>query len=131
MNAAFAPQKLWQSINPGWSFGNVIINDQNSRAPQTEQRILSRESYGRQIGKLLDAVGVLVERQSDHADNKAFVQLTELAARIEDIKRDAAVDRIARLRSDLETLRDSDRPEDQAAFQANLEALRTLVREVG
>ncbi|WP_029622598.1 hypothetical protein [Sphingomonas elodea] len=129
INAAFAPQKLWQSINPGWTFGNITINEQNSSAPQTEQRILSQESYGRQIGKLLDAVAVLVERQPDHAENPAFAAIADLAARIDRIKHEAAADRIEGLRHDLALLRASDRPEDQAAFAASIEALRALLRE--
>jgi hypothetical protein len=51
-----APQQLSQPINPGWSFGNIIVNDHNSSAPSTEQAIIAEESYGRQIGKLPDAV---------------------------------------------------------------------------
>jgi hypothetical protein len=127
MSVALAPQKLWQSINPGWSFGNVTINEQNSSAPQTEQAILAHESYGRQIGKLLDAVGELIEARPDRGENHAFVEIAKLKERIDGIKRDAAIDRIARLRGDLELLAASDRPEDQAAFKTNLASLRALL----
>ncbi|SDA36185.1 hypothetical protein [Sphingomonas sp. NFR15] len=131
ISAAFAPQKLWQSVNSGWSFGSVTINEQNSSAPQTEQIILAHESYGRQIGKLLDAVNELVKTQPDRDSNKAFIEISELATRINRIKHEAAVDRIQRLRQDLELLSASDRPEDQAAFKANIEALRALLKTNG
>lgn len=131
LSAAFAPQKLWQSINSGWSFGNITINEQNSSAPQTEQTILAHESYGRQIGKLLDAVNELVKTQPDRDANKAFVEISNLAERIDRIKHEAAVDRIQHLRHDLELLRASDRPDDQAAFNANIEALRALLNNTG
>src|SRR5262249_10698506 len=117
------------SINSGWSFGNVTINEQNSSAPQTEQAILAQESYGRQIGKLLDAVNELVKAQPDNSENEAYVEVAELKARIDRLKRDAAVDRIDQLRRDLERLRASDQPEDDAAYRKNLEALRSLLQD--
>src|SRR5688572_2432578 len=49
-----APSQLSQPINQGWSFGNVIVNESNSSAPSTELAIVAEESYGRQIGKLLE-----------------------------------------------------------------------------
>ena len=131
ISAALAPQELWQSINTGWSFGNVTINEQNSSAPQTEQAILAHESYGRQIGKLLDAVSELIKTQANRDTNKAFVEISELMERIDRIKHDAAADRIKRLRHDLELLGTSGRPEDQAAFKTNIEALRALLKTNG
>src|SRR5918993_3209381 len=53
--AWLAPSQLSQPINPGWSFGNLIVNESNSSAPSTELAIVAEESYGRQMGKLLDA----------------------------------------------------------------------------
>lgn len=126
--AALAPKELWQSINSGWTFGNVTINEQNSSAPQTEQAILAHESYGRQIGKLLDAVNELVKAQPDSEKNEAYVDVAELKARIDRLKREAAVNRIDQLRRDLELLQASDHPEDQAIYRRNIEALRSLVR---
>lgn len=128
VSAALAPQKLWQSINSGWSFGNVTINEQNSSAPQTEQAILAQESYGRQIGKLLDAVNELIKAQPEAGKNEAFVEISKLTERIDRIKHETAVERIERLRHDLELLGASDRPEDKAAFRAHIEALRALLK---
>lgn len=126
--AALAPQELWQSINSGWSFGNVTINEQNSSAPQTEQAILAHESYGRQIGKLLDAVNELVKAQPDREENEAYLEVAGLKARIDRLKREAAVKRIDQLRRDLELLQASDHPEDQAIYRKNIQALRSLVQ---
>ncbi|MGF7150763.1 hypothetical protein FHS96_004424 [Sphingomonas zeicaulis] len=127
---ALAPQKLWQSINQGWSFGNIIVNEQNSSAPQTEQAILARESYGRQIGKLLDAVDALVALQPDcGAGTKAFTEVKDLKQRIDRVKADLAVQRISQLRSDLDRLRRSEDPEDQEAYAAALNALRAMLAD--
>ena len=58
-----APQVLTQPILPGWTVGNVYnVTENNSTAPQTEQEIVSRHSYGRQLGRMSDALSVLVGR---------------------------------------------------------------------
>ena len=76
-----APQKLMQSFNNGWSFANLTINSMNSSAPDTEQAIVAVESYGRQIGKLLDAVDLLVKQQSDWREHSAFSEVDALKRR--------------------------------------------------
>ena len=53
-----APQFLSQPINPGWTLGSVInITENNSSAPDTEREVLSHHSYGRQLGRIIDALG--------------------------------------------------------------------------
>lgn len=103
----------------------MTINEQNSSAPQTEQAILAEESYGRQIGKLLDAVSVLVSAQPDAGNNEAYADILALKGKIDRIKNDAAARRIDQLRRDLELLRQS----DQQAYWQSIEALRALVLE--
>ena len=121
---SMAPRSLAQPINPGWTFGNVVVNAQNSSAPQTEQAILAEESYGRQIGKLLDAVCALIEtRPGGGADVAAFEDIQALKAKVERIKREAAAQRIDQLRRDLELLKSSDR----TAFETAAAALRALL----
>lgn len=129
VTASLAPQKLRQSINSGWSFGNLTINEQNSSAPQTEQAILAEESYGRQIGKLLDAVSELVEAQPHHEKNKPYAELLALKDKIDRIKHRTAARRIDQLRRDLELLRTSDQPADRQAYKQSIEALRALLLE--
>lgn len=122
-----APQKLWQSFNNGWTFGNVTINDVNSSAPQTEQAILAQESYGRQIGKLLDAVDMLAKRQPDWNESQAFRDIDTLRKKIEGVKRDMAIKRIDQLRSDLAVLRESTDEADQGEYTTRIAALRAFL----
>lgn len=56
---SLAPEQLIQPINPGWVFGNVSITTRNSGDPETERRITEAVSYGRQLGRLMDALAVL------------------------------------------------------------------------
>lgn len=121
--ASLAPRDLAQPINPGWSFGNVIVNQRNSSAPDTEQAILAEESYGRQIGKLLEAVHALIKEKPGGAANPAFRDIEALREKIERLKCEAAAARIDQLRHDLELLKAS----DKAAFEARITALRSLL----
>ena len=66
--SGLAPQTLTQPINPGWSFGNVInVTSSNSSSPDTEREIVSRHSYGRQIGRMMDAIELLLEERGPKA----------------------------------------------------------------
>lgn len=115
-----APQALTQPINPGWSFGNITVNASNSSAPDVEQSIVSRHSYGRQIGRLTDAVAALADALPKTADDERVEKFRELAAEIERIKKEAAPRRIERLRRDLEEVKRNDK--------ASWEELKTLLR---
>lgn len=62
-----APENLWQSINPwtfslqGAQFGLFNFNLGATPAPETEEKILEDVgSYGRQIGRIGDALDVLL-----------------------------------------------------------------------
>jgi hypothetical protein len=65
---SLAPEKLWQAINP-WSFyqqgaqlGFVNINLGHTPHPEIEQKLLDEVgSYGRQLGRIGDALEVLIE----------------------------------------------------------------------
>lgn len=104
---ALAPHNLTQPINPGWTFGNLIqVNEQNSSAPDTEQQITSRHSYGRQIGRVMDAVQLLLE----HADAKTRADARaedfgSLQRDVQSIKQAQAAARLQRLRDELIALR--------------------------
>lgn len=124
---ALAPQKLWQSINSGWSFGNIIVNENNSSAPQTEQAIVAQESYGRQIGKLLDAVDTLAQRQPDWTNMDSLKAAVELKVKVDGVKLDMAVRRIDQLRSDLELLRTTGQTDH---YKASVAALRQLLTDL-
>ncbi len=68
---SLGPDQLWQSINP-WKFylhgaqlGFVNINLGRTPAPEVEEQILDEVgSYGRQIGRIGDALGVLLQHLS-------------------------------------------------------------------
>ena len=117
---ALAPQKLWQSINGGWSFGNIIVNENNSSAPQTEQAIVAQESYGRQIGKLLDAVDTLARRQPDWSDTEPLKAAIDLKIRVDGAQQ-------FQIAAQLELLRAAG-PADQ--YDASVAALRRLLAEL-
>jgi hypothetical protein len=116
-----APQQLTQPINPGWIFASsVTVNARNSSAPETEREIVAEESYGRQIGRINDALAVLIaERRAGAPPNEALDGFTAMRARIEEIKAKAALGRVARLIADLESLQRDD-PEEFSRIKARL-----------
>jgi len=64
---SLAPHKLWQAINPwtfyqqGAQFGFINIDLGQTNHPDVEQKILDEVgSYGRQIGRIGDALEVLL-----------------------------------------------------------------------
>jgi hypothetical protein len=105
-----APQALTQPINPGWSFGNVInVTDANSTAPATEQEILRHHSYGRQIGRMMDALALLIEKAPPAVKNdKRATELRKLQIQVQAIKQQQGRLRIERLRDELLELKRSD-----------------------
>ena len=92
---SMAPGTLNQSILPGWSF--MTVNETNSSDPATEQRIVAGNSYGRQIGRMMDVVEELVKRDPDVAKT----------------------DRLKKLMTDLKALKD----EDPKAFKALIDGV--------
>ena len=107
-----APQQLTQPINTGWTFGNLIqVNESNSSAPDTEQQIVSRHSYGRQIGRTMDAVALLLEHaESATREDPRATEFGALQRDVLAIKREQATARLRRLREELSSLR-RDHPE--------------------
>jgi hypothetical protein len=64
-----APEKLWQAINPwtfmnqGAQFGLINVNLGQTPRPDIEQKVLDEVgSYGRQLGRIGDALEVLIDR---------------------------------------------------------------------
>jgi hypothetical protein len=98
-----APQTLTQPILPGWA---ITINGINSSAPQTEIEVVQRHSYGRQLGRMADAVQALIEERGEGApDDERFKAFTKMKQEIDELKLDAAATRIDRLRDDLAALK--------------------------
>ncbi|HVZ30000.1 MAG TPA: hypothetical protein VG839_06370 [Asticcacaulis sp.] len=99
----FASETFSQPILPNWSFN---LNEINSSAPDTERRIVAQESYGRQLGKLTDAVAALIKLSGK--DDEAFTELLALKKRVEKAKEEATADRLSRLSDDLRDLKKQD-----------------------
>jgi hypothetical protein len=101
-----APQNLTQPILGGWTVGPVLtINAANSRDPQTEADIVARHSYGRQLGRLTDAVSALIDQRPDDAPGDARLDaFTAMARDIDTVKIEAAADRATRFLADLALL---------------------------
>src|SRR6476469_4124353 len=85
---SLAPQTLSQPILPGWLFANSInVTEENSSSPQTERDIVTRYSYGRQLGRIVDVLGELIERWPGGAPDDPSVQrFAEVRDDIEKIK---------------------------------------------
>jgi hypothetical protein len=94
---SLAPEKLWQAINP-WSFyqqgaqlGFVNINLGQTAHPEIEQKLLDEVgSYGRQLGRIGDALEVLIDHAAlkglSPAENDAIAILKGQLAEIRKIK---------------------------------------------
>jgi hypothetical protein len=103
--SSWAPQWLNQPINPGWAFGNVIVNHQNSSAPEVERDVVSQHSYGRQINKLMAAVVALADLVPDARDNADVECLVVLSDKIDKIKERSKDARAAELLDELRLLK--------------------------
>jgi hypothetical protein len=92
----------------------------NSSAPAIERDVLQQHSYGRQIGRLMDALSVLVERLPASAkDDQRIEDFVALAKEVAQIKENARLPRLERLRKDIEALRQED-PKAYAQLKALL-----------
>ncbi len=110
-----APQNLTQSILPGMSL--ITVNETNSPAPDAEQRIVAQVSYGRQIGKLLEAMVALIPESE--RKKQAFADILALQTQVEAAKAEAREERLKRLAADLKALKAIDP-----------EAFSTLVKDI-
>jgi hypothetical protein len=116
-----APQSVAESILPGWVFGSLInVTEQNSSAPDTEREIVAAHSYGRQLGRVIDALAELIaEVPQAKRSRKAFDDLMKLRREIDDIKSEAASRRLERIASDLATLKKT-KPDEYDRVAAKL-----------
>ncbi len=95
-----------QSILPGWSF--MTVNENNSSDPATEQRVVAGNSYGRQIGRMMDVVEELVKANPAVAKTRAGVEFEKLRESVQTAKDDAKTDRLKKLMTDLKALKTND-----------------------
>jgi hypothetical protein len=111
-----APSTLVQPILPGWT---VNVNSHNSSAPQTEADVLERHSYGRQLGRIADALAELVKGLPERGDGEPFRKFLEMKDEIDSVKAGNAQARVRRLLADLDLLKVL-RPEEHARLKAEL-----------
>ncbi len=94
---SLAPDKLWQAINPwtfyqqGAQFGLVNVNLGQTQHPEIEQAILDEVgSYGRQLGRIGDALEVLLDhialKALDQAEKDAIAALRGQLAAVRSVK---------------------------------------------
>jgi hypothetical protein len=103
-----APENLEQPIQSGVFVGSTInVTELNSAAPDTEAAILQTKSYGRQLGRISDALQVLIDERAEKGGDpdQALTDFSTMWAEIDDVKKKAAESRISQLRKDLEALR--------------------------
>jgi len=122
-------QKLFQSygftqpILPDWRFGNITINEQNSGSPATEVEILAAVRYGREIGKLLDAVALLIKETNADPKRQEFKDVLDLQKKVAEIKANAVRRRVQRIAIDLADLKAN----DAEAFKKEVATLKRLL----
>ena len=117
-----APDNLVQPILPGWTFN---INSNNSTAPQTEVDVVAKHSYGRQLGRMSDALELLIEeRHGKTPKDKRFSDFLTMKHEIDNVKQDAAARRIERIVEDLALLKAQDEEQYLRLRDALREALR-------
>ncbi len=97
-----APNTLVQPILPGWTLN---VNAFNSSAPQTEADVLSKHSYGRQLGRISDALEILVQARDPKGGDERFDDFRSMKAEIDAIKAGNAEARVTRLLADLDLLK--------------------------
>lgn len=119
---SLAPQALTQPILPGWIFANDInVTEQNSSAPGIEREILAVHSYGRQLGRIIDVLAVLIEKWPGGAPDDPSVQhFTELRDDITAVK----TKRIIRAISDLAEMKEHNPDEYDHLIQELREILK-------
>ncbi len=106
-------QSLVQPILPGWNLGSIVnVTEENSTAPDTERDIVAHDSYGRQLGKILDALEILIkERAQSGALPAELGEILQLHEKIEKTKAEAAKRRLDRVTADLDVLKRGDKEE--------------------
>ena len=116
---------LNQSINPGWTFGNVIsVTEENSSAPDTERQIVAKQSYGRQLDRVIEALAVLIEERPEGSPAvEKLAKFMKLRQEVEDIKLQSAARRVQRITADLASLKRTNHDEFQRVATALRKAL--------
>lgn len=120
-----APKSLDQSILP-WTFAGVVVNNENSGDPATERAVVSENSYGRQLGRISDALAFLIDALPEaEQKDKAVEPFVKMKAQIDKIKREKETERFDKVLSDLDDLRQH----DEKTFAERLDRVIALARK--
>jgi hypothetical protein len=91
--------------------------------PDTERAIVASQGYGRQLGRMMDAIALLIEDLPETArEKKAFQEFDKVRLEINDIKEKVAVRRLNRIAADLAMLKEME-PAEYDRVAAKLRAV--------
>ena len=91
-----------QPILPGWTFN---INHANSTSPETEAEVVNKHSYGRQLGRISDALALLIDERPGKPKDKRYTDFLSMKEEIDVIKKKAAKARVEQIVKDLAVLK--------------------------
>jgi hypothetical protein len=116
-----APRFLNQPITLG---GVVNITDNNSSAPATEREVLAHHSYGRQLGRIIDALSVVIDETLPKdtltkAQRDCVADFETMSHEIRAIKEREALKRVERIARDIAFLKEK-HPDEYRKVQALL-----------
>jgi hypothetical protein len=116
------PGAFVQPILPGWSLN---INSNNSTAPETEVDIVAKHSYGRQLGRVSDALRALIlDAHPKPPEAGPLGEFMQMWGEIETVKLDGAAARLKQIASDLALLKGKDHAEYLQLRDALRQALK-------
>lgn len=124
----FGAFSLSEPVLPNGTFAGIVINENNSTDPRVEHAIVTRESYGRQLGRMMDAVAVLIdERPAAAKSSDALSEFERLKRTIDGIKERGSHDRFERVKTDLEWLRKN----ADGEYRGRVQELKALIEKLG
>jgi len=119
---AGAMPSFTQPILPGWTFN---IDSNNSSSPRTEGLVVSRFSYGRQLGQINDALAAIIAALPPATRALPQVErFIDMKTRIDALKDDNLDDRVASVAAELAALK---RRKDKSAFDRASAPLRQVL----
>jgi len=124
-------QSIASSLISGGQFSllTTTINQQKTDVPLLEQEIISKvASYGKQLGRLIEAVNVLAKHPDESipiAERKPLDELVELAAEITTAREEFTRDHVEEILASIKVLGRPDHVDHKA-----LQKIRQLVDEL-
>jgi hypothetical protein len=102
------------------------LNSNNSTAPQTEVSVVAKHSYGRQLGRISDALRALIlEQHRTLPKTGPFAEFVSMWEDIEQVKAESATARLEQIGPDLALLKDR----NDAEYLRLRNALRKALKE--